>query len=222
MSRDMAATKLTFAVGDIHGRYDCLSAALAWIADRAGEDETTVVFLGDYIDRGPDSCLVVNRLLAGQEGRLKFLCLRGNHEEMLLDSVRRITALDHWLANGGHATLASYGGPVWDRHLAWMADLPLFHEDEYRFFVHAGLNPRHPRDKQTEYDMLWIRERFLLSEHDFGKHVVHGHTPDFEGPELLPWRTNLDIGAFRSGRLCIGVFDADQPGGPVETAIVTA
>jgi len=218
----MTAPGLTFAVGDIHGRYDLLVAALDWIAERASGSTGTIVLVGDYVDRGPQSRQVVERLMTGGERRLRFVCLKGNHEDMLVHAVRQPFTQHHWLANGGSATLASYDGNIPEEHVRWMTSLQLSYEDEHRLFVHAGLNPRHPIGQQTEHDMLWIREPFLLANHDFGKHIVHGHTPNMAGPEILPFRTNLDVGAFRSGRLCIAVFDPMQPGGPVNTEIVTA
>jgi len=222
MDQPQHAAGLTFAVGDIHGRDDLLAEALAWIAQRAGTTPALVVFLGDYVDRGPHSSRVVERLMKGSEGALSFICLRGNHEDMLVEAFHQPSSRQHWISNGGGATLASYGERIPEDHLDWMAGLQLSYEDQHRVFVHVGLNPQRPIDQQTEHDMLWIREPFLLAGHDFGKHVVHGHTPNLDGPELLPFRTNLDIGAFRTGRLCIAVFDPERPGGPIEAQIVTA
>jgi serine/threonine protein phosphatase 1 len=216
---------LTYAIGDLHGRNDLLTIALAWIERHSSSRPSAqAIFLGDYIDRGPDSRGVVERLMQGpSRTNDSYMCLMGNHEEMLLDALQGPDdAIENWLRNGGEATLASYGRAIDRTHLAWIQARPLHHEDQHRFFVHAGVNPRRPLARQTTFDMLWIREPFLSTPHDFGKHVVHGHTIVTGGPELGRFRTNLDVGAYRTGRLCIAVFDPASPGGPVETAIVTA
>lgn len=216
---------LTYAIGDLHGRYDLLTAVLEWIERHSGSrGSAQVIFLGDYIDRGPNSRSVIERLMRGPSRAADaYVCLMGNHEEMLLHALQGSDdAIEHWLRNGGEATLQSYGRAVDRDHLAWIEARPLHHEDRHRFFVHAGANPRRPLAQQTAFDMLWIREPFLSTSHDFGKHVVHGHTIATGGPELGRFRSNLDVGAYRTGRLCVAVFDPALPGGPVETAIVTA
>lgn len=221
-----------YAVGDIHGCHDLLVAALDAIAAHAGQRSATIVFLGDYIDRGPDSRAVVETLMAGprREGE-SFVCLMGNHEDMLCAAADRagdLEALAFWLTNGGDSTLRSYGvddamdaRAVPAGHRAWMAGLPLFHEDEHRQYVHAGLEPGVPLKAQSRAALLSIRQRFLSAGDVFGKHVVHGHTPRLEGPELLPWRTNLDTGAVYGGTLSIGVFTPDRPGGPIDVLTIT-
>jgi serine/threonine protein phosphatase 1 len=201
-----------YAIGDVHGRFDLLAQALTAIGDLQAQD-ARLVLLGDYVDRGPQSREVVETLVALCDGH-RVVCLRGNHEEMMA------RALDgdpsgalNWLSNGGGATLASYAGEVPPEHLDWMRGLPVSYESEHQFFVHAGVRPGVPLDRQAPEEMVWIRGRFLFSDQDFGKHVVHGHTPA-ETPELRPNRTNLDTGAFHSGTLTIGVFDGR--GGPSE------
>jgi len=215
---------LTYAIGDIHGRHDLLLAALDAIEEHGGgRGGAPIVFLGDYIDRGPQSREVVETLMRGpRRPDDTFICLIGNHEAMFLDGLRDENARWNWLVNGGTATLASYGGPVSIEHLRWFATLPVSHEDEHRFFVHAGARPGRPLSEQSRQDLIWIREPFLSADHDFGKHVVHGHTPVADGPELRPYRSNLDVGAVWTGRLCVAVFDAEVPGRPVETMLVTA
>ena len=213
---------LTYAVGDVHGCLTLLDDLLARVATHAAGRPHRLVLLGDYIDRGPDSKGVVGRLrlLWRQRGR-DVVCLRGNHEDMLLQSAADPAVQPGWLLNGGGSTLASYGVqeaaeiPAADRD--WMAGLPTFFEDDRRCFVHAGLNPDVPdRAAQSDEDRLWIREPFLQCERDFGRLVVHGHTPRHAGwPEVRRNRVNVDTAAVYGGRLTAAIFDdtADTPRG---------
>jgi serine/threonine protein phosphatase 1 len=176
-----------------------------------------MVFLGDYIDRGPDSREVVNLLIDAQsQAPDQVICLRGNHEDMLISAVHDG---DHepWLHNGGGMTLASYGvrraDEILSTHLDWFAALPLATADDKHFFVHAGVRPGVPLQQQSEYDLLWIREPFLSDPRNHGLYVVHGHTPIRSGtPELRRNRLNLDTGAYYGGPLTAGVFDATMVG----------
>lgn len=200
-----------YAIGDVHGRFDLLTRALDEIGDLEAQD-AKLVLLGDYVDRGPQSGEVVDELIRrAASGRV--VCLRGNHEEMLLRGLQDPGAAISWLINGGDATLESYGGEAPTAHVAWLRSLPVSYESEHQFFVHAGVRPGVPLDAQRPDEMVWIRSRFLDSDADFGKHVVHGHTPA-EAPELRRNRTNLDTGAFQTGTLSVGVFE--RPGGPTE------
>lgn len=210
---------LTFAVGDIHGRLDLLDTALALIAEHADlrqRPEYRVVFLGDYIDRGPDSAAVVARLRDGADhSSVDWVCLKGNHEDLAVCPEGR----ERWLRNGGDMTLASYEGQegVLELDKAWMADLPVFLDDGERLFVHAGVDPRRALDEQEAPVLTWIRNRFLEARRfKADRHVVHGHTPVWKGkPDLdeverLAHRTNLDTGAYYTGVLAIGVFEAGR------------
>jgi Predicted phosphohydrolases len=208
---------LTYAIGDIHGRHDLLRPLLEKIRGHAAGRPHRLVFLGDYIDRGHDSAAVVaevRRLQADAPGQV--VALMGNHEAMLLAAVRHPrTATMQWLVNGGLATLASYDaaapGDIPADVVAWMADLPTSYEDEWRYFVHAGLMPGRSLRTQAETDKIWIREPFLDTEYDFGKHVVHGHTPLLgAAPERLRHRTNLDTAAVFGGALTAGIFEDGQ------------
>ncbi|MDP4025661.1 metallophosphoesterase family protein [Methylobacterium sp. NEAU 140] len=209
---------LTYAVGDIHGRADLLDALLERIAAHAAGRDRRLVFLGDYIDRGPDSAAVlrtVSRLAWAEPERVT--CLMGNHERMLLDALVRDGAAGHWLINGGEATLAAFGardaaGLPRDT-LDWIEALPTLHGDAARWYVHAGFRPGVAPPDSEPHDRLWIREPFLDGDHDFGRHVVHGHTPRQDGrPEVRRFRTNLDTGAVYGGPLTAGVFsDARGP-----------
>ena len=206
-----------YAIGDVHGRFDLLTRALEEIGELEAQD-ARLVMLGDYVDRGPQSRDVVDELMRRSSDD-RVVCLRGNHEEMMVAALDDPGAELQWLINGGAATLESYGGHVPPEHVAWLRALPLSFETEHHFFVHAGVRPGVPLDAQEPEEMLWIRELFLDSDDDFGKHVVHGHTPARE-PELRFNRSNLDTGAFQTGTLTVGVFDG--PGGPSEVWAVRA
>ena len=215
-------TRLTYAIGDVHGRSDLLGQALAWIEADAGPRPARVVFLGDYVDRGPDSKGVVETLMRGpRRPDHEWVPLKGNHDAMMAAACAGVRPENVmlWFANGGVETLESYepgwrmrraslpGDVVPAEHVSFLRGLPCRFEDEARIFVHAGLRPGVPLAEQDEEDMLWIRDEFLRSDHDFGKLVVHGHTPNPDGPELLPNRLNLDTGAVWTGRLTVAAFD---------------
>jgi serine/threonine protein phosphatase 1 len=231
------ASARTYAVGDVHGRLDLLSSAVDAVAGHVGDRPFRVIFLGDYVDRGPDSRGVIE-LLIDLQRRWPVVCLKGNHEDLMIQAVtdpggRR---LERWLEYGGDQTLKSYGLTEQDdlaarvpaEHIRWMSGLPRTTGDRHRIYVHAGLAPGIPAHRQKDDTCLWIRERFLLGRPgDFEAHIVHGHTPVWEGkpdpaePELLEHRTNIDTGAFATGVLSVAVFEAARPGGPVEVLRVT-
>jgi serine/threonine protein phosphatase 1 len=221
---------LVFAIGDIHGRLDLFERALRAIAARAVGATPTVVCLGDYVDRGPESAGVVERLIE-LEGP-DFVCLKGNHEAMMIEAfgAGRHGSMSLWKSNGGIETLESYGGVrgVPPAHLAWMRTLPLWWTDSRRYYVHAGVEPGLAMAEQEERVLLWIRDRFLLAPAELlPGHVVHGHTPRWRGKpdpatcERLPQRTNLDSGAWMTNVLSVGVFDAAETAGPLEVLSIT-
>ena len=216
--------QLLYALGDIHGRSDLLADLLTAIEADAAESglaRRTLVFLGDYVDRGPDSRGVVEMLISSLPQGFDAYFLKGNHEAMLFDFLRDPSRLDPWLANGGDATLRSYGVDVDGLHRqrtaaetwreAFAATLPFGHrrflEDlnlmvsfgDY-LFVHAGVKPGVPLDAQDPDDLVWIRGEFLHSKETFGKMVVHGHTP-VQAAEVCNNRIDIDTGAVFSGRL---------------------
>ncbi|AXQ68463.1 NinI-like serine-threonine phosphatase [Caulobacter phage CcrBL10] len=227
---------MLYVFGDIHGRMDLLEEARHVIRVRG--DCSQMIFLGDYVDRGPQSREVVEAVMGlHQQGEI---ALKGNHEQMMVDSWRIASygALSKlWVSNGGKQTLKSYGAgdnawnAQWDMipqaHVDWMDALPTFYDTPGRVFVHAGLIPGVPLKAHDEEEMMWIRDRFLHGRpQDFEKHVVHGHThthalKKISEPELLVHRTNLDTGAFYTGILSVGVFDPDGDGGPVEVLKIT-
>lgn len=220
-----------YAVGDIHGRTDLLQYQLAQIA--ADETlypcpRTIIVFLGDYIDRGPDSRGTIDALLGCARGR-DVVCLKGNHEALILHFLDRPETLNDWRQLGGLETLVSYGlRPSLSRsdgdherlsdelrdalppqHLGFLQSLPSSFVCGDFLFVHAGVRPGFALRKQTEYDLLWIRDEFLQHGLPFEKYVVHGHTP-VRAPDIRTNRANIDTGAFATGRLsCVAIEGAD-------------
>jgi serine/threonine protein phosphatase 1 len=209
-------TELTYAIGDIHGRNDLLLDLLERIAEHAGAHPYGLVFLGDYIDRGPDSAGVIQTIRSLQDvASDRVVCLKGNHEAMLVTALEDSNAILWWIKNGGDATLKSFGAETPDDIPAdivqWMKDLPTSHEDSKRYYVHAGFRPGRSFSAQTDMDKIWIREPFLAADYDFGKHVVHGHTPvRTMRPDVRRHRTNLDTAAVFGGVLTAGIFTADQ------------
>jgi serine/threonine protein phosphatase 1 len=207
------AAALVYAVGDIHGSLRKLRALLARCERHAGRRPMTFVFLGDYIDRGPDSVGVIEAIMELQL-RLKdqVIALMGNHEAVALEVIDGRTDADLWLREGGVATLDSYGvgsaGELPLEHVAWLRRLPLRYDDGQRLFVHAGIDPDRPLDAQRGRDLIWIREPFLSDTRDHGRLIVHGHTPRTTGlPDLRSNRLNLDTAAVFGGPLTAAAFD---------------
>jgi serine/threonine protein phosphatase 1 len=207
---------LTYVIGDIHGALQKLLTLIQRCEEHVAGRPMKLVFLGDYIDRGPESEGVV-RLLIDLRSKMpnQVIALRGNHEATALAIVDGEIPVIHWLSQGGAATLRSYGiedaNALPRAHLDWMRSLPLTLDDGRRFFVHAGIAPEKPLDAQQERDLLWIREPFLSDARDYGRLIVHGHTPLFgNSPELRSNRLNLDTGAGYGGPLTAAVFAEDQ------------
>jgi serine/threonine protein phosphatase 1 len=217
----------------VHGRLDLLDDLLGRIeADDRGREprKTVIIFLGDLIDRGPDSAGVVERLRTYQPGSAKLVFLMGNHEEIMLRIVKgEMTLLPDWLRFGGAECLQSYGVDPEDlrrlprkaAHEAIVSRIPEEHVsflssfvDSASFggylFVHAGIRPGVPLSSQSMQDLRWIRQPFLHDESDHGRIVVHGHTISEEA-ELLPNRICIDTGAYRTGVLtALGVEDDER------------
>lgn len=215
---------LTYAIADLHGRYDLLIKALNTVFRRPGGG--TVITLGDYVDRGPESRQIISHLMtlrdAPQKG-WKVICLKGNHEDIMLQALRDPSKMGWWLQNGGGRTLASYGGEVSIDHIRWIDALPLYHEDPNYVFVHAWAHPTMPLAEQVDLKcyhgepaMFWTLYRDDDEGGHNGKHVVHGHHQHAHGPLKYPERTNLDTFAWNTGRLVVGVFDDEKPEGPIE------
>ena len=213
----------TYAVPDVHGRYDLLNAAIEKIFEHAQGEAAKMVTLGDYVDRGPKSRQVIERLVNWSALVLPLVALKGNHEAMMWECCRNLSEIDWWLRNGGGETLSSYGASksfdlsaVPPTHLDWIAKLPSMYVDQHRIYVHAGLDHTLPLNQQSDQILLWKRypEGFRKG---FGKrHVVHGHDAKPDGPILTKGRTNLDTLAWKTGHLVVGVFEDGIPGGPIE------
>jgi len=216
----------TFAIGDIHGHLSKLRKLLGQLRERAASGDT-LLFLGDYVDRGPDSRGVIDLVLELQQGGWDgpVVALSGNHEVLMLDSLSgRPVMEEDWLRNGGWDTMSSYtsGAPTgrWTTfvppgHREFLASLRTWYEDEHAIYVHAGIPPGTPVARASDDDLLWIREPFLESDYAWEKVVVFGHTPQYEPPttlildrEKLPWRPlnrpekiGIDTGAAYGGPL---------------------
>jgi serine/threonine protein phosphatase 1 len=220
-----------YAVGDTHGCLDLLNKLLARInTDIALRPvvRSLYVFLGDYIDRGPSSRQTIDRLIE-HGARNESIFLKGNHELIALKCLTDRALFDQWLRLGGLETLVSYGVPretlpnglqIVEVQSAFHNALPQAHFRFFRdlqtsfvcgdfFFVHAGVKPGLELSRQKESDLLWIREEFLSSNDDFGKIIIHGHTPTSE-IEVQPNRINIDTGAFATGRLTCLVIEGES------------
>ena len=213
----------TYVIPDLHGRRDLLDAALPRIEAHAGGKDATVVVLGDYVDKGPDSRGVIARLRAGVAPHLRLAMLKGNHDALMVAVLRGDVAVANWMVKGGDTALASYGGDIADvpvHDIDWLDGRPLWHMDAHRIYVHAGVDPALPLAQQDP--RLLMTKRYAdddASGHDAGegaRHVVHGHDRHPDGPLLKQGRSNFDTYAWKTGRLVIGVFDDALPGGPVE------
>ena len=220
-----------YVVGDIHGRADLLDRMILAIS---GDLQThpvkncLTVTVGDYVDRGPDSRGVVDRLI-NNPFPTDFVALKGNHEEIFMNFLDDPSVGEQWRQFGGVETLHSYGVEVRplmvDRNYRKVADalalaVPRTHLDFLgslrlsltvgRYFLcHAGVRPGIPLEDQKAQDLLWIRQPFLESGADFGKVVVHGHTP-VDQPEIRPNRINIDTGACVTGRLTCAALDEER------------
>jgi serine/threonine protein phosphatase 1 len=225
------ADTAVYAVGDIHGRFDLLTALIERLLtdkDAHPDDaETIIVFLGDYIDRGLESKRVLDFLSTGGVPGFRTIYLKGNHEEAMLDFLDGRSDGTAWLTYGGLETLYSYGvllkgvpvstsavvdlrealrAAVPPEHVEFMRSGRLTHVEGDYLFVHAGVRPGIPLERQSPSDLLWIRDEFLSSRACFeGKVVVHGHTI-CDRPQSRPHRINVDTGAFVSGRLTAAVL----------------
>ena len=217
-----------YVVGDIHGRADLLDRMHEMIAtDRDAAPPGTrarrnaIVYLGDYVDRGPGSFEVVECLVRAPLGGFESVFLKGNHEDFLLEFLADGSGGDVWMMNGGAATLLSYGvdvpGAFMDAqglgearrrfretvpadHLAFFQSLRTYYVAGDYLFVHAGVMPGIALEDQAEFDLLWIREDFLDHDSPSDKVVVHGHSIS-PAPEVRAGRIGIDTGAWHSGCL---------------------
>ena len=208
---------LTVAIGDIHGMFREVEKLLEhidrFIETKWGNDRFKLIFLGDYIDRGPYSKQVIKKLRSLESEN--YIFLKGNHEEMMIKSVSGETEKMRFLVSGGEATIQSYGGFTQEFYsdLAWMTTLSTSYEDDKRFFVHAGIDPDTSLEDQSDEAKLWIRRKFIVDDRRFEKYVVHGHTPTTKNPpftgraDIRLNRCNLDSGACYGGTLTAAFFN---------------
>ena len=216
---------LLYAVGDVHGCRGLLEAMLATIeSDAAGRGRApTVVFLGDVINRGPDSAGVVARLLEGpSRPGDRWITLRGNHEQALLDGLADGPAWRRFLDKSGGATLRSYGlsetagrakahAAIPDAHVAFLRATPLTYRRGGYVLVHAGVRPGRPLEAQDPETLMNIRRPFFEGAARLPFTVVHGHSPSAGAPVIAPGRIGLDTGAVVTGVLTAAALEDDAP-----------
>jgi len=220
-----------YAVGDIHGRDDLLASLLSTIRAHAAMDsgQNCLVFLGDYVDRGPASRAVLERLAGLDLKGWECVFLRGNHDQAVLDFLDDPGVYRVWRGFGAAETLLSYGvrPPRFDdetafartrdefveacppRHIEFLRNLRYFYQCGDYVFVHAGLRPGVALDRQSPEDMMWIRDDFLASDRDHGSVVVHGHTPA-PAPVRRFNRIGIDTGAYATGLLTAVILEGAQ------------
>lgn len=218
-----------YVVGDVNGRVDLLLDLLQRIAEdnRDFHGESRILFLGDYIDRGPASKEVLDILVKGAHRGLPFQCLRGNHEDILMRFFHDHSVAPGWFHYGGLQTLRSYGFHIEnanqdfddifayrkklrqvmpETHQQFLANLPLHARYGDYFFTHAGIHPDEPAEGQDERNYMWMREPFLSSGKDLGVTVVHGHSIRLK-PEVRMNRIGIDTGAYATGHLTCLVLE---------------
>lgn len=220
----MRVSTPVYACGDIHGRDDLLAEFLEWIGDdRRCDEAVTVVFLGDYVDRGVQSRQVIERLMRGPDRPGEtWIPLRGNHDNLFVAAWYNPESREAgvWAMNGALTTMASYGAVhgvgfprlIPEAHIRFLESLHLAVDDGKRLYVHAGVRPGVSIARQEEHDLVWIREPFLEEKHAVDRLVVHGHTIFRNGPSATRWRLGIDTGAYATNRLTGLRFD---PGSPV-------
>jgi serine/threonine protein phosphatase 1 len=222
-----------YAIGDIHGRDDLLADKHWLIRDdlqMRPVARAVLIHVGDYVDRGPQSRQVIDRLIRLGATETECVFIKGNHEEQLLGFLDEpLERVEIWMVNGGGATLESYDvRPPQDmgneeeirnaaalfhrqiprEHMDFLRGLALTHTLGDYFFCHAGVRPDTKLDRQDEQDLLWIRDEFLLSDEDFGKIIVHGHTPS-DAPQIRTNRIGIDTMAVFSGKLTCVVLEGE-------------
>jgi len=201
--------KRYFAIGDIHGCLHKLQQLLSTIKPTRHDE---LIFLGDYIDRGPDSKGVIEYLMR-LGGIFKKKFLRGNHEDMFLRAIEDPPALgdvELWLRNGGNKTILSYqkksigmektSDMFPESHISFLKQTKLYYETDKYIFVHAGANPLVPMKEHKEDYLLWVRENFIIDETPWPKKVIFGHTPH-EEPLVMSNKIGIDTGAVWDGKL---------------------
>lgn len=228
----LASGKRVYAIGDVHGRNDLLCALLGQIRRHATHEpraQNILVLLGDYVDRGPQSKAVIETLIGLKWPGWKFIFLRGNHDQAVLDFLADADFYPSWRPYGAPETLRSYGvePPESDReneiagardaltagipqaHIDFLQTLRLLHVEDDYLFVHAGIKPGIPIEEQVAADLLWIRDEFLNCPRDFPKKVVHGHTPT-DYPVNARHHIGVDTAAHATDCLTAAILEDDS------------
>lgn len=227
--------RVGYAVGDVHGRLDLLGDLIAQLELGATEDtraagKPIVIFLGDYVDRGPDSAGVLDLLLSGRPHGCECRYLRGNHEQSMMAFLAEPVSNRAWLLQGGVETLLSYGvqpppavaaqdeelelaaeqlrASLPPAHIAFLVDLERYVALGDYAFVHAGVDPSRTLEEQTDRDLYWSRAAFIASKRPFSHRVVHGHTP-VDQPYADNRRIAVDTGAYATGALTAARFEGE-------------
>ena len=183
----------------------CSSVRLLKSPAHSGGEAGIIVSIGDYVDKGPESRQVIERLLPGIAGGWPFIALKGNHDAMMVQGLREPTKLTRWLEKGGDAALASYGGDpaaVPQAHIAWLDGLRLTYADTHRLYVHAGVDPEVPLDRQSEETLLWKRYPKGYSLGFGDRHVVHGHDNRSRWPAAVRRPHQSGHGCLANGTAC--------------------
>ncbi len=227
-----------YAIGDIHGYYDALAKMHFAIDEHIHKNphtNVTIVYLGDYIDRGPDSAKIIERLsgMKNADDAITRIFLRGNHEQTMLDFLKEPLVCGHnWLRYGGIQTLQSYGVEVNNKiilpsemerlsselneklphhHREFCKNLDMYYVSGDYLLVHAGVSPKIPLSQQKDRDLMCIRDPFLKYEGVHEYRVVHGHSISFE-PEILQNRIGIDTGYYESGILSAVILEGETVG----------
>ncbi len=232
VDRAIAPGRRVYAIGDIHGRYDLLQDMHEKIAEDAAESAAAtrvIVYLGDYVDRGLRSRDVIDYLLGDPMPDFECIHLLGNHEFAMREFLDDAEYGFNWLGFGGETTLLSYGVTMTPRqvtakgleearqqfrglipasHVEFLDGLRLYHVEDDYLFIHAGVRPGTPLERQDPHDLIWIRDEFLDSTIDHGRLVVHGHSI-VRRPEIRSNRICVDTGAYATGQLTALVIEED-------------
>lgn len=221
-----------YCIGDIHGCLDLLKKLHKKITNHSKDYKGTkkLIYLGDYVDRGPDSKGVIDHLLSEPLAGFDITYLRGNHEQSILEFLAEPVKTRAWLNYGGLETLLSYGvrleklpsndndlfylrnqleGRFPKSHHEFISNTKFFHDEGSYYFCHAGIKPGTPLENQQPSDLMWIRDKFISSTQHHEKIIVHGHTISDE-VDTQPNRTGIDTGAYASGKLTCLVLEGNR------------
>lgn len=203
----------TIVVGDIHGCCQELKQLISELikCKKYNPKKDRLIFLGDYIDRGDDPRGVIRYIRQLQEKYNNVIALMGNHEDMMINYVNGDKD-SYWEYNGYEKTLKSYAGYPDDfkDDYKWVKTLPLYFEDEHHIYVHAGIDPKIPMEKQNRNTLLWVRDRFIYSYSNFSKPVIFGHTPELAGVySTLAGNIGIDTGCVFGGKLTAMIIESD-------------